>query len=96
MARPVYLQQWTYLVTVGTAVECQNRTHALQQPTHGLRVIRLPYRRGCNVTGRNKSNLRGSKNIVASPDNPYGRKSKPVCVEREISAGGRARCAHIC
>src|SRR5512133_1498861 len=65
----------------------QNRTHTLQQPTHGLRV-RLPYRRGCNVTGRNKSNLRSSKNIAASPDNPYGRKSKPVCVEREISAGG--------
>ncbi len=25
MARPVYLQQQTYLVTAGTAVECQQR-----------------------------------------------------------------------
>ena len=31
MARPVYLQQRTYLVTAGMAVECHLRTHAPQQ-----------------------------------------------------------------
>jgi len=31
MARPVYLQQRTFLVTARTAVECQNQTHAPQQ-----------------------------------------------------------------
>ena len=31
MARPVYLQQRTYLMRVGTAVECQEATYALQQ-----------------------------------------------------------------
>jgi len=30
MARPVYLQQRTYLVTASAAVECQIRTLALQ------------------------------------------------------------------
>jgi hypothetical protein len=28
MTRPVYLQQWTHLVTAGMAVECQNPTRA--------------------------------------------------------------------
>jgi hypothetical protein len=31
MARPVYLQQRTYLMTAGMAVECQERTYALQK-----------------------------------------------------------------
>jgi hypothetical protein len=29
MARPVYLQQRTYLMSVATALECQNRTLAV-------------------------------------------------------------------
>jgi hypothetical protein len=31
LARPVYLQQRTYLVTAGMAVECQMRLNASQQ-----------------------------------------------------------------
>src|SRR5215467_501536 len=36
MARPVYLQQRTYLVTAGMAVECHFRAHALQQTAASL------------------------------------------------------------
>jgi hypothetical protein len=34
MARPVYLQQRTCLVSAGTVVECHKPTHAVQQNSH--------------------------------------------------------------
>src|SRR5262245_22156883 len=45
MARPVYLQQRTYLVSVATAVECQKRAHRTQCPLPSVSLT-APVHRG--------------------------------------------------
>jgi hypothetical protein len=55
LARPVYLQQRTYLVTTGTAVECQTRTlqdlfdHLVGAGEHGWRDGQARRFRGLEV-----------------------------------------------
>src|SRR5215813_1870747 len=52
MARPVYLRQWTYLISVATAVECQNLTHAPQQGVSYSTASSTRSRNGSGILSR--------------------------------------------